>query len=419
MEMIKGNLEDISRPASSEQTGSRVSSVSLPHSDRIGATTPFSLVVLTKDAADIQSQMSSEGTTINSSARGPDRSQCSSEGTDEENEDSKLQRAIEEMRRLDEILSAKICIEKEVKRQRKELQAKLWQQFLQNKPEGHCECAQEAMNTRLFLALEAPAGTEEEDDFVPVFETQVPDCEHKRDGQYLEQSEKKPGSWRESSELSREDSGEEHFEGSHWGASKSKKKQKDFVKRNIELVIGEGDQALLTQAEKEHLAELLQGVDEEEEEEDSARGADSEEDMWAVSVLTGLGYTPEPSDLEQLTDVDSKIRLLLPVEEFLSVQSSYRNLSMRQGRGSEAGWKCYGDLQPGEKVLQDIKERRGQERRLQEIQQQLEILNQGQEMTNESPDLTEEQLLSLLDECELMDSGTQDLETNDTIPSTP
>ncbi|XP_031704017.1 fibrous sheath-interacting protein 1 isoform X3 [Anarrhichthys ocellatus] len=405
MEMIKGNLEDISRPASSEQTGSRVSSVSLSHSDRIGATTPFSLVVLTKDAADIQSQMSSEGATINSSARGPDRSQCSSEGTDEENEDSKLQRAIEEMRRLDEMLSAKICIEKEVRRQRKELQAKLWQQFLQNKPEGHCECAHEAMNTRLFLALEAPAGTEEEDDFVPVFETQVLDCE------------KKPGSWTESSELSREDTGEEHFEGSQWGASKSKKKQKDFVKRNIELVIGEGDQALLTQAEKEHLSELLQGVDEEEE--DSARGADSEEDMWAVSVLTGLGYTPELSDLEQLTDVDSKIRLLLPVEELLTVQSSYTNLSMCQGRGSEAGWKCYGDLQPGEKVLQDIKERRGQERRLQEIQQQLEILNQGQDMTNESPDLTEEQLLSLLDECELMESWTQDLETNDTTPSTP
>lgn len=52
-----------------------------------------------------------------------------------------------------------------------------------------------------------------------------------------------------------------------------------------------------------------------------------------------------------------------------------------QGRGSEVGWKCDGDPQPGEKVLQDIKERKGQERRLQEIQQQLEILGQGQEMT--------------------------------------
>lgn len=54
MEIIRGSLDDISRPASSEQTGSRVSSVSLPHSDRIGSTTPFALVVLTNEAADIQ-----------------------------------------------------------------------------------------------------------------------------------------------------------------------------------------------------------------------------------------------------------------------------------------------------------------------------------------------------------------------------
>lgn len=54
---------------------------------------------------------------------------------------------------------------------------------------------------------------------------------------------------------------------------------------------------------------------------------------------------------------------------------------MCQGRGSEVGWKTDGDLLPGEKVLQDIKERRGQEKRLQEIQQQLEILSQSQDMT--------------------------------------
>ncbi|XP_031134304.1 fibrous sheath-interacting protein 1 isoform X2 [Sander lucioperca] len=411
MEIIRGSLDDISRPASSEQTGSRVSSVSLPHSDRIGSTTPFALVVLTNEAADIQTQSSSEETIINSSASGPDKGQCHIEVTDDEKEDSKLQRAIEEMRRLDEILSAKICIEKEVKRQRKELKAKLWQE-LQNKPEGHSECAQEAMNTRLFLALEAPTGTEEEDDdFVPVFETQVPDCEHIRDSQYLEQSEKRPDSSTESFELGHEEKREEQFEGSHCGASKGKKKQKDFVKRNIELVSGEEDKVFMTQAEKERLADLLREVDEE----DGARGADSEEDMWAVSVLTGQGYSPEPSDLEQLIDIDSKICLLLPAEELLSVQSSFTNLSMSQGRGSEVGWKCDGDPQPGEQVLLDIKERRGQERRLREIQQQLEILGQGQEMTNESPDFTEEQLLSLLDGCELTESRTLDLETNDTM----
>ncbi|XP_029316644.1 LOW QUALITY PROTEIN: fibrous sheath-interacting protein 1 [Cottoperca gobio] len=414
MEIIRGSLDDISRPASREQTGSRVSSVSLSHSDRIGPATPLYLVVLTNDAADMQIQGSSEETIINSSARGPDKDQCPIEVTDEEKEDSKLQTAIEEMRRLDEILSAKICIEKEVKCKRKQLQAKIWQELLQNKPEGHSECAQEVMNTRLFLALEAPTGTEEEDDFVPVFETQVPDCEHDGDSQYLEQSEKRTGSLTESFELDHEETGEELFEGSHCGASKGKKKQKDFVKRNIELVSCEGDQVLLTQAENERLAELLREVDKEED--DSAGGADSEEDLWDVSVLTGQGYTPVPSDLLQLINIDSKMRLLLPVEECVSVQSSCTNLTMYQGRGSVVGWKCDGDQQPGEKALQDIKERRGQERRLQEIQQQLEILGQGQEMTNESPDITEEQLLGLLDECELTESWTQDLETTATIP---
>lgn len=55
---------------------------------------------------------------------------CHVEVTDEEKEDSKLQKAIDEMRRLDEILSAKISKEKETKQQRKEIQAKLWQDFL-------------------------------------------------------------------------------------------------------------------------------------------------------------------------------------------------------------------------------------------------------------------------------------------------
>lgn len=54
---------------------------------------------------------------------------------------------------------------------------------------------------------------------------------------------------------------------------------------------------------------------------------------------------------------------------------------VHQVLGSEVGWKCDRDRQPGEKVLQDIKERREQERRLREIQQQLELLGLSQEMT--------------------------------------
>lgn len=47
-----------------------------------------------------------------------------------EEEDLDLQRAIEEMKHLDEILLRMICRENEMKRQRKEFQVRLWQDFL-------------------------------------------------------------------------------------------------------------------------------------------------------------------------------------------------------------------------------------------------------------------------------------------------
>ncbi|XP_072221796.1 fibrous sheath-interacting protein 1 [Leuresthes tenuis] len=414
MEIIKGSLDDISRPASSEQTGSRVSRVSLLHSDGVCPVAPFELVVLTNDAVNIQSCPGE--TTIQSATTGPDKDQPNIAVTGDENGDSKLQRAFKEMRRLDEILNAKLCKQKEIQRQRKDLQAKLWQDLL-NEPERRSECAQEALNTKLFLALEARTGAEEEGDFVPVFETQVPYCEHDGDDQCLEQNEKRPASLTESFEVSFEDVGDNQVKGSHCGASESKNKQKDFIKRNMELASGEEGQVFLTHAEKERLAELLREIDEEEE--DCARGTGNEEALRAVSVLTGQGYTPEPSELEQLIEIDSKICLLLPIEEFYSAQSSYTNLNMSQGFGSKIGWKCDGIQQPGEKVLQDIKERREQETRLQEIQQQLEILGHGQEMADESPTLTEEELISLLSECELTESWSQDHKMNETTPKRP
>ncbi|KAM9354870.1 fibrous sheath-interacting protein 1 [Pholidichthys leucotaenia] len=409
MEIIRGSLEDISRPASGQQTGSRVSSVSLPHGERICSTSPFSLVVLSSDAtADIQIRNNPEDTAINSLVKiSPDK-----DDAEKESQDPKLQKAIEKMKRLDEMLSAEILKHREIQCQRKELQARLWQELWLNKPEGHRECSHETLNTRLFLALEEPTGTEEDDDHVPVFKTQVLDCEH-QDGRHLEQSKKGPDTLTESFELGHGDTEQGRYEGSRCGDSIPLNKQKDFVRRNVELASGEGGEVFLTQAEKKRLDELLREIDEVEE--DGAKGADGEDSMWAVSVLTGQGYTLEPSDLEQLIDIDSKIRLLLPVGELHSVENSFTNLSMCQGSGSEASWKCDGDRQPGEKVLQDIKESRGQERRLQEIQRQLELLDQGQEMTSDSPDLTEEQLFSLLEQCELTESWSNGLEEKDSI----
>lgn len=52
-----------------------------------------------------------------------------------------------------------------------------------------------------------------------------------------------------------------------------------------------------------------------------------------------------------------------------------------KGDASAVGWERDGNRQPGEEALQDVRTRKGLERRLQEIQQQLEILGRSQEMT--------------------------------------
>ncbi|XP_061651181.1 fibrous sheath-interacting protein 1 isoform X2 [Phyllopteryx taeniolatus] len=316
--------------------------------------------------------------------------------TDEEKQDPKLHRAIEEMRRLDELLSVCMCREKEAKRQRKQCQAKLWNELMESLPEGHSERSHEAMNARLFWALESPIGPPERKDFVSLFKTQIGDNDLDRRLQQMLESEERAD---DSSEVS-ESVCEESDEASHGDASKGKKRPKNFVKRNIELVRGKCGQVLLTQAEEERLAELLRDIDEEEEE--SARGAGNEEDMWAVPVSTSQGYTPETSDLERLIAIDSKLRLFQPVVELLSPQGTYTFLN--EDRASDIGPRHDGDPQPGEKVLQEIKERRMQEMQLLEIQRQLDLLEQDQEMTSEPESLSEEQLLCLLDGCELTES---------------
>ncbi|CAB1335145.1 unnamed protein product, partial [Coregonus sp. 'balchen'] len=108
--------------------------------------------------------------------------------SDEENEDPELQMAIKKMKILDKILASRISNEKEVKRKGKELHQKLWQELL-IKPNRSSEWADEAENTRMFLAL-APSsthGSSEEVDFVPVFGTQVPNKEYERHNRQVEE----------------------------------------------------------------------------------------------------------------------------------------------------------------------------------------------------------------------------------------
>uniref|UniRef100_A0AAY4BHQ6 Fibrous sheath-interacting protein 1 n=1 Tax=Denticeps clupeoides TaxID=299321 RepID=A0AAY4BHQ6_9TELE len=123
MEITKGALEGISRPASGERfrAGSRVSRASVPEGGRADSS-PTSLEVLSCDVA---------------------------EELVGKNEDPQLQKAINKMKSLDKTLAIKISYEKEVRKQGRELHQKLWQELLVRKT----HFTDEAENTRLFLAL--------------------------------------------------------------------------------------------------------------------------------------------------------------------------------------------------------------------------------------------------------------------------
>ncbi|CDQ71325.1 unnamed protein product [Oncorhynchus mykiss] len=235
MDITRGSLDDISRPASNERSrpGSRVSTVSLPDVGRVFHPSPTSLVVLSDDAPNNKQPIYV---------------------SDEENEDPELQKAIKKMKILDKILASRISNEKEVKRKGKELHQKLWQELLPNRSS---EWADEAENTRMFLSL-APSsthGSSEELDFAPVFGTQVPDKEYERHNrQDLNTTAA------DLAEVCHEERADES-EGSWSGVPRGKNKQ-DFVKKNIELASGAGGPVQMTQEEKYRLEELLRDMEE-------------------------------------------------------------------------------------------------------------------------------------------------------------
>eukprot|EP00063_Salmo_salar_P091088 XP_014065923.1 PREDICTED: fibrous sheath-interacting protein 1 isoform X3 [Salmo salar] len=399
MDITRGSLDDISRPASNERSrpGSRVSTVSLPEVGRVFHPSPTSLVVLSDDAPNNKQDHSNSHENLKSPDESlPEKDHSIGDVFDELNEDPELQKAIKKMKILDTILASRISNEKEVKRKGKELRQKLWQELLQIKPNSSSEWADEAENTT--------HGSSEELDFAPVFGTQVPDKEYERHNRQVEESEKDTAA--DLAEVGHEERADES-EGSQSGVPRGKNKQ-DFVKKNIELASGAGGPVQMTQEEKYRLEELLRDM----EEGDNAGKAGCEGDLWAAPVQAGEGYTPEPTERDQLIHIDSRLQLLLPVEDFLSVRSPYPDHSLPQAQDLEAGW----DRLPGEKVLQDIREKRGQERRLQEIQLQLELLGQGQEMTFDKPILLEEQLMTLLEEYEISQSWGHGLGTRDTSP---
>ncbi|MGH0128130.1 UNVERIFIED_CONTAM: hypothetical protein FKN15_011180 [Acipenser sinensis] len=244
MDILKGSLEEISRPASSARSrpGSRACNISVQDRLRVSAACSGSLEVLTAESGGSQDRSSdledllcppgssadfsgdelsceSEGANpisaqkteppkrqlhllseekvscILQGVQNPSSNTGSSkpDGSDEENKDPRLQEAIQKMKKLDKILASKVSREREIKKQGKELRIQLWEELQSTKHEGLSESHDELENTRRFLSLTPTYASAAIEDvhFVPLFDTQIPAEEYKRDFSQTEEDDEK------------------------------------------------------------------------------------------------------------------------------------------------------------------------------------------------------------------------------------
>ncbi|NXE75229.1 FSIP1 protein, partial [Cochlearius cochlearius] len=301
------------------------------------------------------------------------------EDSEETDVDPQIQAAIKKMNKLDTILAKKHFKERAIKKQGKEMRAKLWEELQSISTTGSHE---EVENTKLFLALISswqdtadPSHAKEDEICTSIFHTQINpedyDChkpQHNQDypseietNEFLNQAEK-----------------------TH---SKSKTNQ-DFIKKNIELAKDSGNQIVMLEGERKRLIELLK------EEGTELQGLEEDVSGW---LAPGEGYTPEPMEFHHLNEIDIKLQVLLSDGDFSVISSPcskppsqiYQESLVYANRSLEAV--------PGEKVLRDNKEQRDQQNRLKEIDHQLKSLERN--LTEEQTGLSEEQLKTLLEEC--------------------
>ncbi|XP_065492642.1 fibrous sheath-interacting protein 1 isoform X1 [Caloenas nicobarica] len=303
------------------------------------------------------------------------------EYSEETDVDPQIQAAIKKMNKLDTILAKKHFKERAIKKQGKEIRAKLWEEL---KFIGATGSHEEIENTKLFLTLisswqdtAVPSHAKEDEICTSVFHKQINpevyDC-HKtqRNQDYPRELETK-----------------KFLNQAEKMHSKSKSNQ-DFIKKNIELANDSGNQIVMLEGERKRLIELLKDT------EDGIELQGLEEDVSAW-LAPGEGYTPEPMEFHHLTEIDMKLHLLLSDGDFSVISSScskspsqiYQESLVYANRSLEAV--------PGEKVLRDNREQRDQQNRLREIDHQLKSLERNP--TEEQTGLSEEQLKTLLEEC--------------------
>ncbi|XP_026520096.1 fibrous sheath-interacting protein 1 [Notechis scutatus] len=293
-------------------------------------------------------------------------------------------KAIKKMKRLDQILANKQSQERAVKKQGRELRAKLWEEFQSMTSRSSSIITEEEENTSRFLALNSPlSGTPdlsacEDNETFNIFKTQLPPENYETNGRQTKQGDSADSVTRSSMKK---------MENTCPKNTASFKKTPNFIKKNIELAKDSSSEVMLDE-ERERLSELLKDT------ENDSNKLQNEEEAIGIFV-PGEGYTPEPMEYYHLAEIDAKLKIVI----------SDGDLSVFQGSCSKASNKIYQESLayanrklkiPGEKILRDTKEERDQQNRLKEINQQLKNLE-------ETPDvplcLSEEQLNALLEDC--------------------
>ncbi|XP_013795882.2 fibrous sheath-interacting protein 1 isoform X1 [Apteryx mantelli] len=326
------------------------------------------------DSAEIQTSKFSEP------SQGKKKTNSSSlEDPEQTGVDPLIQAAIRKMNKLDTILAKKHFKERTIKKQGKEMRAKLWEELQSISTSGSHE---EIENTKHFLALvsswqdTADPFHIKDDICISVFHTQINpedyDCRKSQHNQDRPNEIKTNGF-------------QSQAEKTH---NKSKSNQ-DFIKKNIELSKDSGNQVALLEEEKKRLIELLKDTEDGSE----LQGLEEDTSGWLVP---GEGYTPEPMEFHHLNEIDIKLQVLSD-GDFSAIHSSCSKPPSQIYQESLAYANRRLEAVPGEKVLRYNKEHRDQQNRLKEIDHQLKSLEGN--LTEEQMGLSEEQLKTLLEEC--------------------
>ncbi|XP_062946141.1 fibrous sheath-interacting protein 1 [Cynocephalus volans] len=414
MDIIKGNLDGISKPPSPSRThpGRRSSNASL----EVLSPEPGSFMVdtaskLNSGKEDLSESRNTEESRNNDSDKGEDNSEsrklaeqdldfaqhqiipeCSDEPKLKELE-SQLQHAIQKMKRLDKILVKIKHREKEIKKQGLEMRIKLWEELKSAKNTEALQSNEELENTKKFLSLTAaseetfdPSCYEDGDTFFSVFHTQVPPEEYEKCMQNINQdftydvernaslikAEKKPFSNTEKIEP----------RGKH---------NQDFIKRNMELAKDSRNPVVMIDREKKRLVELLKDLN------DRDSGLSSSESDQSGWLVPGEGYTLAATQNQQLAEIDAKLRELSAASPQMSSFSP--RLKNQNNQEPHLDNERSMEIVPGEKALRDTKEERDQQNRLREIDEKLRKLREN--VLDSTSLLSEEQLKCLLDGCTL------------------